>query len=264
LAKNYSSFYPKSFHGNDIVLMMIFYSEPETRNSKLDWPQTCAEALACQQSLCSQVRLQPLPAPPRLVAGVDASYSRTDRKIYGAAVVLSLPELALIDAAGVSGPVPFPYIPGLLTFREAPILLAALQQLRRPPDVILVDGQGIAHPRGLGLAAHLGLLANIPTIGCAKSRLWGTYGELDLEQDSLRPLSTEEKQIGWVLRSRRNCRPLFISPGHLVTLAESLALTRQCLGKYRLPLPLREAHLLSQRLRRQSAGHTPTDISADL
>jgi deoxyribonuclease V len=215
------------------------------------WPQTPAEALACQKRLRSQVRLQPLPAPPRLVAGVDASYSKTDRKIYGAAVVLSLPELAFIDSAGASGPVPFPYIPGLLTFREAPILVAILEKLRQAPDVILVDGQGIAHPRGLGLAAHLGLLVGIPTIGCAKSRLWGEYGELDLEKGSVCSLTRQAQQLGWVLRSRRGCRPLFVSPGHLVTLEESLALTRQCLGKYRLPLPLREAHLLSNRLRRR-------------
>jgi deoxyribonuclease V len=215
------------------------------------WPRTYAEALVCQESRRSQVRLQTLPAPPRWIAGVDAAYSKTDRKIYGAAVVLSLPDLALMEAAGVSGPVPFPYIPGLLTFREAPILLAALQQLRQPPDVILVDGQGIAHPRGLGLAAHLGLLIGLPTIGCAKSRLWGESGELDLEKGSVCPLTRQAQQLGWVLRSRRGCRPLFVSPGHLVTLEESLALVRQCLGKYRLPLPLREAHVLSNSLRRR-------------
>jgi deoxyribonuclease V len=186
------------------------------------------------------------------VAGVDAAYSKTDRAIYGAAVVLSLPDLALVEAAGASGPVTFPYIPGLLTFREAPILLAALQQLRHLPDVILVDGQGIAHPRGLGLAAHLGLLAGRPTIGCAKSRLVGEYGELKLEKGSVCPLTWEGKKVGWVLRSSRGCRPLFISSGHLITLEESLEITRQCLGKYRLPLPLREAHILSNRLRRQS------------
>jgi deoxyribonuclease V len=231
---------------------MIFYSELRTQNSELAWPQTPAQAITCQARLQSQVRLQPLPAPPRLVAGVDASYSQVDQKIYGAVAVLSLPDLTLVETAGLSGPVPFPYVPGLLTFREAPILVAALQQLRQPPHLILVDGQGIAHPRGLGLASHLGLLVGIPTLGCAKSRLWGEFGELHLEKGSVSPLTWQGRQLGWVLRSRRNCRPLFISPGHLVTLAESLALTRQCLGKYRLPLPLREAHILSNRLCRQS------------
>ena len=220
-----------------------------------NWPQTPAEALACQERLRSQVRLQPLPAPPRLVAGVDAAYSKTDREIFGAAVVLSLPELAVVETAGVSGTVKFPYIPGLLSFREIPILLAALQKIRQPPDVILVDGQGIAHPRGLGLAAHLGLLLNIPTIGCAKSRLCGEFGELKPEAGSFCPLTWKEKQVGWVLRSRRGGRPLFISPGHLITLDESLNLIRQCLGKYRLPLPLREAHILSNKLRRTGGNN---------
>ena len=155
----------------------------------------------------------------------------------------------MIESAEAIGTVNFPYIPGLLSFREAPILLAALQKLRQKPDVILVDGQGIAHPRGLGLAAHLGFLVGIPTIGCAKSRLCGEFGELKLEAGSFRPLRWNEKQVGWVLRSRRGGRPLFISPGHLITLDESLNLIRQCLGKYRLPLPLREAHILSNRLR---------------
>lgn len=216
----------------------------------IPWPQTCAEALACQDRLRSRVRLQPLPASPRLVAGVDAAYTKADRSIFGAVVVVSLPDLTVVDAAGVSGPVDFPYIPGLLSFREAPILLAALQNLRQLPDVILVDGQGIAHPWGLGLAAHLGLLVGLPTVGCAKSRLCGEHGELNLEAGSACPLTLTEKQVGWVLRSRRGCRPLFVSPGHLITLDESLTLVRQCLGKFRLPLPLREAHILSNRLRR--------------
>ena len=124
------------------------------------------------------MRLQPLPAPPRLVAGVDAAYSKTDRQIYGAAVVMSLPELVVVETATACGTVAFPYLPGLFSFREAPILQAALRQLRQQPDVILVDGHGIAHPRGLGLASYLGLLLDTPTIGCAKSRLWGEYEEL--------------------------------------------------------------------------------------
>jgi deoxyribonuclease V len=189
------------------------------------------------------------------VAGVDAAYSKIGRHLFGAAVVMTLPELAVVESAGVSGPVSFPYIPGLLSFREAPILLDALQKLRQRPDLILVDGQGIAHPRGLGLAAHLGLLVGIPTIGCAKSRLGGEFDELKPEEGSFCPLRWNEKRVGWVLRSRPEGRPLFVSPGHLISLEESLALTRQCLGKYRLPLPLREAHLLSNTLRRTGGNN---------
>ncbi len=216
-----------------------------------NWPRTPAEALACQVRLQSRVTLRPLPDQPRLIAGVDASYAKKDRRIYGAVVVMSLPELAIIESVGVCGPVPFPYLPGLLSFREAPILLAALKKIRHRPQVILVDGQGIAHPRGMGLATHLGLLIGIPTLGCAKSRLWGEFGELKLEMGSFCPLTWQAKKVGWVLRSRRGCRPLFISPGHLITLDESLDVIRQCLRKYRLPLPLREAHILSTSLRRQ-------------
>ena len=207
--------------------------------------------LACQERLRSRVRLQPLPAPPRLVAGVDAAYSKTDRQIYGAAVVMSLPELVVVEAATACGIVEFPYLPGLFSFREAPILQAALRQLRQQPDLILVDGHGIAHPRGLGLASYLGLQLDTPTIGCAKSRLWGEYEELHVEKGSVCPLTWEGKSLGWVLRSRPGVRPLFISPGHLITVDESLNLIRQCLGPYRLPLPLRQAHILSNRRRRQ-------------
>jgi deoxyribonuclease V len=219
--------------------------------------------IACQERLRSQVRLQPLPASPRLVAGVDASYAKEDRKMSGAVVVMSLPELSVIESAGVSGPVPFPYIPGLLSFREAPIVSAALKKLRRLPDVILVDGQDLAHPRRVGLATHLGLMIGIPTIGCAKSRLCGEFGELNLEAGSSCPLMWQEKQVGWVLRSRQGCRPLFVSPGHLITLAESFDVTRQCLQKYRLSLPLWKAHLVSNHLRQQSDHRGQTNISAD-
>jgi deoxyribonuclease V len=215
------------------------------------YPQTPAEAVACQERLRSRVRLQPLPAPPRLVAGVDAAYSKIGRKIFGAAVVISLPELCIIETATVCSTVDFPYVPGLFSFREAPVLCAALEKITSSPDVILVDGHGIAHPRGLGLASYLGLLLNAPTVGCAKSRLCGEFGELAPEAGSFTPLRWEGKQVGWVLRSRRGGRPLFISPGHLITLNESLETVRQCLRKFRLPLPLRQAHVLSNRRRRQ-------------
>jgi deoxyribonuclease V len=212
-------------------------------------PRNSAEALEIQERLRSQVRLQPLSAPPRLVAGVDAAYGKADAKVFGAAVLMSLPELTMVETAIACGTVEYPYVPGLLSFREAPILQAALRGLRQPPDVILADGHGLAHPRGLGLASYLGLLLNLPTVGCAKSRLWGEYKELSVGEGSVAPLTWEGQRLGWVLRSRRGIRPLFISPGHLITLDESLDLIRQCLGKYRLPLPLRQAHILSNRRR---------------
>ncbi|MDD3581746.1 MAG: deoxyribonuclease V [Desulfobacca sp.] len=213
------------------------------------WPTNYQEAVACQQACQDKVRLIPLAAPPRLVAGVDVAYNKVGSALYGAVVVMSLPELAVVEEVGATGVQQFPYIPGLLSFREIPILMAALEKVRHRPEVILVDGQGIAHPRGLGLAAHLGVLLDMPTIGCAKSRLIGMAAEPGIEKGSVSPLEWQGKTIGLVLRSRRNCKPLYLSPGNLITMAESLQVVLQCLGKYRLPLPLREAHLLSQRLR---------------
>lgn len=219
------------------------------------WPRNYREALACQQALQNKLRLTPLERPPQLVAGVDAAYDKNRPALFGAAVVMSLPELQIVEKVAVTGEVSFPYIPGMLTFREAPIILTALSRLQRQPDVILVDGQGIAHPRGLGLASHLGLLIGKPTIGCAKSRLIGTSENLGREAGSVNPLQWEGKIIGLVWRSKLRCNPLYISPGHLITLEEALRVAQQCLGKYRLPLPLREAHLLSQQQRQQAGSN---------
>ncbi len=218
------------------------------------WPRTVAAARAWQERLRPLVELRPLPRPPRSLAGVDAAYEKDDRRLFGAAVVVSWPDLKVVETVGVSGPVPFPYIPGLLSWREAPILLAALQKLTQTPDVVLVDGQGIAHPRRLGLASHVGLLAGIPTIGCAKSRLCGAMGELGREKGSVCPLTMDGMRVGWVLRSRTGCRPLFVSPGHRISLEESLAIVQKCLGPYRLPLPLRAAHLAANQQRRGTAA----------
>jgi deoxyribonuclease V len=216
-----------------------------------------AAAAAWQRRWRLRLRLCPLPAPPRFIAGVDAAYQEKEARVFGAASLLTWPDLTPVETAGVSGPVPYPYIPGLLSLREAPILAAAVRRLRQRPDVVLVDGQGLAHPRHLGLASHLGLLLQLPTIGCAKSRLWGHYGELGEEKGSVCPLLADGVEIGWVLRSRRRCRPLFISPGHLITVAESLEVVQGCLGAFRLPLPLRAAHLWSKQLRRQAGVAQP-------
>jgi deoxyribonuclease V len=214
-----------------------------------EWPKTYQEAVALQEELRRRVKLGPLPRPPRLVAGVDAICDRQDRRIFGAAVLYRYPELELVAEAGVAGECPFPYRTGLLSFREVPILLAALQRLPERPDVVLVDGQGIAHPRGLGLATHLGLAAARPTIGVAKSRLIGEGQGPDLAAGSNNPLIWQGKVVGLILRTQKGKKPLYLSPGYRITLPECLEITLACVTKYRIPLPVRQADLLSRRLR---------------
>lgn len=214
-----------------------------------DWPTTYQEAVAVQEELRHRVRLVPLARPPRLVAGVDAICERGDKRIFGAAALYRYPEMELLEEAGAAGECPFPYRTGLLSFREVPILLAALAQLKGRPDVVLVDGQGIAHPRGLGLAAHLGLAADLPTIGVAKSRLVGEGSEPDQAAGSYKPLIWKGKQVGLILRTQKSIKPLYVSPGHRVTGPECLEITLGCVTRYRLPLPVRQADILSRRLR---------------
>jgi deoxyribonuclease V len=214
-----------------------------------DWPKTYQEALALQEEMRHRVKLVPLAKPVRLVAGVDAICDREDKRIFGAAALYRYPELLLVAESGVTGECPFPYRTGLLSFREVPILAAALAQLQTRPDVLLVDGQGIAHPRGLGLAAHLGLVMDMPTIGVAKSRLVGEGNEPDLAAGSFNVLIWKGKPVGLILRTQKGKKPLYVSPGHRITLPECLKITLGCVIQYRLPLPVRRADLLSRRLR---------------
>jgi deoxyribonuclease V len=213
------------------------------------WPVTYQEAVALQEELRHWVKLTPLPRPPRLVAGADAICDKTDRRIFGAVALYRYPELELVAEAGVAGECPFPYRTGLLSFREVPILAAALKRLPARPDVVLVDGQGIAHPRGLGLATHLGLVVDLPTIGVAKSRLVGEGEEPEFTAGSYKALIWQGKQVGLLLRTQKGIKPLYLSPGHRITLPECLEITLGCVTKYRIPLPVRQADLLSRRLR---------------
>jgi deoxyribonuclease V len=214
-----------------------------------DWPKTYQEAVAWQEKLRHRIRLEPLPGPVRLVAGADAICDREDKRIFGAVAVYRYPELTLVEEAGAAGECPFPYRSGLLSFREVPILAAALKRLKARPDVVLVDGQGMAHPRGLGLASHLGLAADIPTIGVAKSRLVGEGETPDWVAGSWKALIWKGKQVGLILRTQKGKNPLYLSPGHRITLPECLEITLGCVTSYRIPLPVRQADLLSRRLR---------------
>jgi deoxyribonuclease V len=166
-------------------------------------------------------------------------------------VVFSFPGLSRIEEKWIQDKVNFPYIPGLLSFRELPVLLKALKRLKTDPELILCDGQGIAHPRGLGLASHLGLLVDRATIGCAKSRLVGAFSEVGHQRGSYAPLWYKEQMVGAVLRTRQGVNPLFISPGNRITLDESVKIVLECCRKYRIPEPTRQAHLLVSGLRRR-------------
>jgi len=220
-----------------------------------DWSMTYREAAELQRDLSEKVVLKDcLPRPVEMVAGVDVSYEKHGDLFHAGVIVLSFPDFQIIEEATASGRVTFPYIPGLLSFRELPIVLDAFRALKTVPDAILVDGQGIAHPRGLGIASHLGLWLNLPTVGCAKSRLCGEHPEPGRKRGEMVPLLVNGNQIGVVLTTRDGVKPLYISPGHLTDVASAARLTLACGARYRMPEPTRLAHHLTNRVRREAKG----------
>jgi len=214
-----------------------------------DWPKDAKTAIALQRQLASQIiTTNDLDlANLKYVAGVDAGFEDGGTITRAAVVVLTFPELELIEMAIARLPTTFPYVPGLLSFREAPALLEALRKIETEPDLILCDGQGLAHPRRLGIASHLGLLVNKPTIGVAKSRYIGTYDEPDLEKGNHSKLMDKDEQIGAVVRTRTNVKPLFISSGHRISLETAIDLVLKCTTKYKLPETTRLADRLASR-----------------
>jgi deoxyribonuclease V len=226
-------------------------------NALHGWEVTPREAIEIQQKLIHNIQLAPLPPEIHLVAGVDVSYKIGSDRFYAGIVVLQLPALSLVEETVAVGETLFPYIPGLLSFREAPILLQAFQKLASQPDAIIVDGQGIAHPRGIGIASHLGLFLDCPSVGCAKSKLTGVYeaNKLQTTAGSFIPLRTGDGTvIGAVVRTKQNTQPVFVSPGFKADLATSVALVLKCCQGYKLPEPTRQAHHLVNRARREDAA----------
>ncbi len=209
------------------------------------WDLTPAEAIALQNRLRARVVLEDRLGRVERVAGTDVGFEHGGRVTRAAVAVLAFPGLDLIDSALVRMPTRFPYVPGLLSFRETPAVLAALGQLERAPDLILCDGQGYAHPRRCGLASHIGLLAGVPTIGVAKSRLTGTHDDPPQRRGSWRPLLDGSEVIGAVVRTRAGVKPLFVSCGHCVSLATAVRYTLACARRYRLPETTRWAHRLA-------------------
>lgn len=213
------------------------------------WALSPKEAVSLQKTLASEVRIEPLPRSLRIIGAADISYSKHTDLLTAVILTFRWPGLDLVESVDHVCKASFPYVPGLLSFREVPPLIEAYRKIERKPDVLLCDGQGIAHPRRLGFASHLGLCLGIPTVGCAKSRLCGEHDTLSPEKGSVKPLILDGDRIGLVFRSRGGVKPIYISPGHLSDIPSSRRLIASCVLRYRIPEPLRLAHIEANRLR---------------
>jgi deoxyribonuclease V len=208
------------------------------------WDLSCKEAIEIQRRLAKRARFTAMKKTPAVVAGLDCAFSKDGRRIVAAVVVVELPSFEVVETAIATQKVEFPYVPGLLSFREAPACLAAIEKIESRPDVFIVDGQGFAHPRRFGIASHIGVLIDRPTVGCAKSRLIGNYDEPGRHEGNYSLLTDGDEIIGAVLRTRTNVKPVFVSVGHKCTLEDAIKVILECTTKYRLPEPSRLAHQL--------------------
>jgi deoxyribonuclease V len=222
-------------------------SHPHNTLSVVNWPSNAAEAQQVQRELAAQVRIPQVAIPaPATVAGLDVSYSADSEHLVAAAVVVEVRSGRIIEESVTEGIAAFPYIPGLLAFREVPILQATLERLRSSPDVLLCDGQGLAHPRRCGVACHVGVLTGLPTIGCAKTWLIGEHDEPGSQRGDRAPLLDAGELVGYVLRTQDRVKPVYVSPGHRIGFNQSCALVLRMASKFRLPDPIRHADHLSR------------------
>jgi len=210
------------------------------------WDVTPKKAIMLQESLRKRVVIKDCLKKIELVGGCDISYNKKSKIGCASVVIFSYPDLNLIEKIAVRDEIRFPYIPGLLTFREGSLLISAFSKVKSIPDCVIFDGQGIAHPRGLGIASHIGVWLNLPTIGCAKSRLVGKYDEVGIHRGESSPLYFENRLIGYVLRTKDRVKPVFVSPGHKIDFKKSVEVVIGCCKSYRLPEPTRIAHTLSK------------------
>ena len=218
------------------------------------WDLTPKEAVALQKELRDRVIVAPPDAPIRTVAGADISFNKFSSTIYAAIVVVDVETLAVVEERGVVTETRFPYVPGLLSFRETPALLEAWALLEQTPDAVMIDGHGYAHPRRFGVACHVGLLVGRPTVGAAKSVLVGRYDEPGEERGSWTPMIDKEEVIGAAVRTKNRVKPVYATVGHLVDLESAIDLVLRCDGGYRQPEPTRRAHLLVNEMRRAGLG----------
>jgi len=216
------------------------------------WPRSQSEALQIQQRFQSQVITEGSLGQVEFIAGADTAFDHVDNILYAGISLFRFPDLVECERATASARAIFPYVPGLHTFREGPVLLKALSRLHTRPDVIIFAGHGIAHPQNFGLASHLGLILDIPSIGCARKLLAGQHDEVGPEKGASAGLILNNREVGVVYRTRENVKPVFISPGHKCGIQEAVDLVVKCLRDYRVPEPLRSAHRLANRAKRNN------------
>lgn len=201
------------------------------------WNLTPSEAISLQKGLADKVKIAKLTNNIRYIAGIDCAPSKDMSNYFAAAVIWDLQTREILEYHIAQAKLTFPYIPGLLSFREIPAILEVIKQVQQEPEVVIVDGHGIAHPRRLGIAAHLGVMLDLPTFGCAKKLLYGKYNEPGLERGSISPLMIKEEIIGNVIRTKTNVKPVIVSIGHKIDLVSATGLVMKCGGKFRLPEP---------------------------
>lgn len=216
------------------------------------WKVSIEEAIQIQENLKDRLILKKTFSSLKTIGGADVAYSRDKDFLFGAIVVLSCPEMNPIDSATACGEISFPYIPGLFSFREGPILVKAFQGLRVKPDLMIFEGHGIAHPRELGLASHMGLWFDLPSIGCARTPLLKEFSYPGLVRGSFEWIFLKGSKVGAAVRTRQRVKPIFVSPGHRIDLITSLQVVLTSCQRYRIPEPLRKAHQLSRLLREKS------------
>jgi deoxyribonuclease V len=214
-----------------------------------EWDLSYTEARELQIRLAKRVRFTRIRKEPKVVAGLDCALSKDGKRIFAAVVVIELPNFKVIETVTAASKLTFPYIPGLLSFREAPVCIDAIEKLKARPDVFIVDGQGFAHPRRFGIACHIGVLVNRSTVGCAKSRLTGDFIEPGRTKGSYSELIDNGVEIGAVLRTRADVKSVYVSVGHKCTLDDAIRIVLDCTTRYRLPEPSRLAHQLVGRIK---------------
>lgn len=215
------------------------------------WDLTPREAVAQQKRMRSRLVVRGGPRRPRKIAGADVAYDKASARCFAAVVVMRTATMEVIEEATAESKLSFPYVPGLLTFREGPALLAAFAKLHHRPDLVMFDGHGLAHPRRFGLASHMGYILDIPSIGCAKSVLVGEHAKLGAQAGNFAWLVDRGERVGAALRTRAGVRPIYVSPGHRIGFRAALRLALAAVTKYRLPEPTRLADILVERLKRE-------------